>query len=190
MGGPTPDLETAGDKDADPMSPLVSQIVEIRQFIKKFRRSLADEEIFLNSSPNTVSNNSETVEVTGKRISSERSSPHRLKRNCSLRERNLVDQNGRSQVQERDVSQNQDQDGRSQDQDQDGRNQDQDGGDEDQDQIGKGGLFWASPAYVKEEVDLPVISPRKKKVSVTSFTTKKVSVTSPDWNNDKHHTFV
>jgi len=222
--GPTPDLETAGDKDADPMSPLVSQIVEIRQFIKKFRRSLADEEIFLNSSPNTVSNNSETVEVTGKRISSERSSPHRLKRNCSLRERNLVDQNGRSQVQERDVSQNQDQDGRSQDQDQDGRNQDQDGGDEDQDQIGKGGLFWASPAYVKEEVektkseetmtdagsngdgkdarssylilpsspkvDLPVISPRKKKVSVTSFTTKKVSVTSPDWNNDKHHTFV
>merc|ERR1711971_1342628 len=164
MGGPTPDLETAGDKDADPMSPLVSQIVEIRQFIKKFRRSLADEEIFLNSSPNTVSNNSETVEVTGKRISSERSSPHRLKRNCSLRERNLVDQNG--------------------------RNQDQDGGDEDQDQIGKGGLFWASPAYVKEEVDLPVISPRKKKVSVTSFTTKKVSVTSPDWNNDKHHTFV
>merc|ERR1711971_247725 len=184
MGGPTPDLETAGDKDADPMSPLVSQIVEIRQFIKKFRRSLADEEIFLNSSPNTVSNNSETVEVTGKRISSERSSPHRLKRNCSLRERNLVDQNG--------------------------RNQDQDGGDEDQDQIGKGGLFWASPAYVKEEVektkseetmtdagsngdgkdarssylilpsspkvDLPVISPRKKKVSVTSFTTKKVSV--------------
>ena len=225
--GPTPDLETAGDKDADPMSPLVSQIVEIRQFIKKFRRSLADEETFLNSSPNTVSNNSETVEVTGKSLNSERSSPHR---NCSLRERNLVYQNGRSQVKEWDVrSQDQDQDGRSQNQDGTGRSQDQDQ-DQDgrnQDQIGKGGLFWASPAQVKEEVkktksgemmtdagsnededgkedarssylilpsspkvDLPVISPRKKKVSVTSFTTKKVSVTSPDWNNDNHHTFV
>merc|ERR1711971_899579 len=65
--GPTPDLETAEDKEADPMSPLVSQIVEIRQFIKKFRRSLSDEETNTGQrSPNTVSNNSETVEVSGK----------------------------------------------------------------------------------------------------------------------------
>ena len=244
--GPTPDLETARDiKEADPMSPLVSQIVEIRQFIKKFRRSLADEETFLNSNPNTVSKNSETVEATEKKLTIEKPSPQRLKRNWSLREGNLVDWNGRNQEQDgrnqdqdgrrRDQdrkSQDQDRDGRGQDQDQDGRSQDRDGRsqdqdqrDEDDDQISKGGLFWASPALVKEEVEKteweelmtdagsnedgkedgrssylilpsspnvasPVISSRKKKVSVTSFTTKKVSVTSPDWNSDNHHTFV
>ena len=202
--GPTSDPETdAGEKHPGPMSPLVSQIVEIRQFIKNFRRSVADEEWSLNSEPNSVSNNSETVEVSGKRIGSEKSSPRRIKRNWSLRDGNLIDQDGRSQ----------DRYGRSQEQDRDGR-------DQDRDQHGKGGLFWASPALVKEEDEkiesdggsyedekagtrskylilpsspknsTPVISPRKKKVSVTSFTMKKVSVTSPEWNSDNHHTFV
>merc|ERR1719460_3151179 len=64
--GPTPDPETdSGEKHSGPMSPLVSQIVEIRQFIKNFRRSVADEERSLNSEPNSVSNKSETVEVSG-----------------------------------------------------------------------------------------------------------------------------
>ena len=195
--GPMPDLERAasGVNLPGPMSPLVSQIVEIRQFIKNFRRSVAGEESLNRGDPNSFSNNSEAVEVSGERSSSEKSSPNMMKRSSFLRERKLNDQNGRN---------------RDQDQERDGRDQD-----------GKGGLFWASPALVKEEDEnkeseegsdeeekeegarssfhilpsspknaLPVIAPRNKKVSVTSFTMKKVSVTSPEWNSDNHHSFV
>ena len=169
--GPSPESEEReAGKSANPMSPLVSQIVEIRQFIKQFRKSIGQENAFLENNQNNVlaCSNKDAEEKQ------ETSSRAKASRSCSQA----------------------------------------------QDQCDKNGLFWASPAHVKEDEEkeelnktekggrqdiksrhliLPsspqeppssVILTPKRKISVTTSISRKVSVTSPDPKSNNHPTFV
>merc|ERR1719447_2031662 len=169
--GPSPESEEReAGKSANPMSPLVSQIVEIRQFIKQFRKSIGQENAFLENNQNNV------LACSNKDAEEKQETSSRAKASRSY-----------SQA---------------------------------QDQGDKNGLFWASPAQVKEDEEekdeldktekggrqdiksrhliLPsspqeppssVILTPKRKVSVTTSISRKVSVTSPDPKSNNHPTF-
>ena len=169
--GPSPESEEGETgKAANPMSPLVSQIVEIRQFIKQFRRSIGQENAFLENNVLACPNQ----DAKEKQNNSKTSNSGENSRSCSQA----------------------------------------------QDQGDKNGLFWASPAQVKEDEEKegldktekdgrqdiksrhlilpsspqeppsPVILTPKRKVSVTTSISRKVSVTSTDPKSNNHPTFV
>ena len=170
--GPSQDSDQAGENEKGQMSPLVSQIVQIRQFIQNFRRSIQD--------TRSVSNNSETVEVTEKRLKNEGSSPRR--------EGSLFDWDERSEDQNQlglfwaSPALVKEEGAKKESEKMDTHV----GGEQERTEDVRSG-FLILPSSPK--VASPVIYP-KRKASVTSQTTKKVSVMSPDWKTDNHHTFV
>ena len=169
--GPSPESEEREAGKSNPMSPLVSQIVEIRQFIKQFRKSIGQENAFLENNQNNVlaCSNKDAEEKQ------ETSSRAKASRSCS-QAKDQGDKNGLFWASPAQVKEDEEEKDELDKTEKGGR----------QDIKSRHLILPSSP----QEPPSSVILTPKRKVSVMTSISRKVSVTSPDPKSNNHPTFV